>query len=163
MHSASENSQLNEVGGHGPPPSVVALVQTPVLKLHGPSPVPPGSSPPLQFHEACASKGRPMGLLTESQDSPCPISCCINTPPSRAAQGTWFCGEAVSYSGWNANGKPTQLRGLVSMNPLATLATMNPLCPVVRTATLAMNPAVVSFISTASLSPGFIFRVCAFG
>ncbi len=160
---ASENSQSPAPAGHAPPPSVVALAQTPVVKLHGPSPVPPGSRPPLQVQAACWSNENPIGVETLEQDSKCPISCCINTPPSSAAHGTWFCCDAVSYSGWNANGVPPHVRGFVFMNPLATLATMKPVWPVVRSVTVVRNPAGVSWSVDSTLSPGFIFSVLSFG
>src|SRR6266849_6025917 len=160
---ASENSQSPAPAGQAPPPSVVALVQAPVVKLHGPSPVPPGSMPPMQVQAACWSKENPSGVETLEQDSKCPISCCIRTPPSSAAHGTWFCLEAVSYSGWNAKGVPPHVRELVFMNPLASLATMKPVWPVVRSVTVVKNPAGVSWSVACTLSPGFIFSVWALG
>src|SRR5258708_14485960 len=81
---ASENSQSPAPAGHAPPPSVVGLVQTPVVKLQAPSPVPPGSRPPLQVQAACWSNENPIGVETLQQDSKGPISSAIRTPPSRA-------------------------------------------------------------------------------
>src|SRR5258708_33817034 len=113
---ASENSHSPAPAGQAVPPSVVGLLQTPVVKLQGPSPVPPGSRPPLQVHAACWPNENPIGGETLEQDSKCPISCCISTPPSSAAHGTWFCLEAGSYSGWNAKGVPPHVRAFVFMN-----------------------------------------------
>ena len=45
-------------------------------------------------------------FVTELQTSAWPISCCISTPPSSAAHGTWFCCLAVLYSAWKVNGVP---------------------------------------------------------
>ena len=47
-------------------------------------------------------------LVTELQISQWPISCCMSTPPSSAAHGTWFCCLAVLYSAWKVNGMPEQ-------------------------------------------------------
>src|SRR5262249_30279147 len=98
----SENSQSAPDAklfvGHGPPPSVVGLTQTPVLKSHGPSPVSPGpSTPPTHVWNVFGSNASkmPSGFVTLSQLSKCPISCCMRTPPSSAAHGTWFCLAAV--------------------------------------------------------------------
>src|SRR5260370_22084655 len=93
---ASENSQSPAPAGHAMPPSVVALVQAPVVKLRGPSPVPPGSMPPMQVQAACWSKEHPSRRETLDQDSKCPISCCMSTPPSRPPPGPWFSSSAVS-------------------------------------------------------------------
>src|SRR5260370_19083906 len=49
------------------------------------------------------------------------------------------------------------------MNPLASLATMKPVCPVVRSVTEVKNPAGVSWRVADTLSPGFIFSVWALG
>jgi hypothetical protein len=48
-----------------------------------------------------------------------------------------FCARADEYSGWKLNGVPEQSAGLVFMNPLAAEAIMKPLCPVVRSVSLA--------------------------
>src|SRR5713101_6759039 len=122
--------------------------------VRGPSPVPPGSMPPMQVQAACWSKENPSGVETLEQDSKCPISCCMSTPPSSAAHGTWFCCAAVSYSGWKANGVPPHVREFVFMNPLASLATMKPVWPVVRSVTVVKNPAGVSWSVACTLSPG---------
>ena len=65
-------------------------------------------------------------LVTELQTSAWPISCCIRTPPSSAAHGTWFCCFAVLYSAWKVNGVPEQSAMLVLAKPFAALAVMNP-------------------------------------
>src|SRR5260370_42425144 len=49
------------------------------------------------------------------------------------------------------------------MNPLASLGTMNPVWPVVRSVTVVMNPAGVSWSIACTLSPGFIFSVLPLG
>src|SRR5258708_12633113 len=49
------------------------------------------------------------------------------------------------------------------MNPLASLATMKPVCPVVRSVTEVKNPAGVSWRVAATFSPGVIFSVWALG
>src|SRR5260370_2878179 len=49
------------------------------------------------------------------------------------------------------------------MNPLASLATMKPVCPVVRSVTEVKNPAGVSWRVADTLSPGFLFSVWALG
>src|SRR5258708_40360439 len=49
------------------------------------------------------------------------------------------------------------------MNPLASLATMKPVCPVVRSVTEVKNPAGVSWRVAGTLSPGVIFSVWALG
>ena len=49
------------------------------------------------------------------------------------------------------------------MNPLATLATMKPVCPVVRSVTVVLKPAGVSCRVADTRSPGFIFNVLALG
>src|SRR5258708_15694014 len=66
---ASENSQSPATAGHAPPPSVVGVVQTPGVKLQGPSPVPPGSVPPLQVQAACWPNENPIRGETPEQDS----------------------------------------------------------------------------------------------
>src|SRR5215472_9506 len=119
MQFASENSHSAPLAklllGQAAPPSVVAVPHTPVLGLHGPSPVEPGSSPPAQVWNTLGSlKDWPSGpakwngswLATLEHVSKWPISCCISTPPSRAAQGTWFCCLALLYSAWKSNGVP---------------------------------------------------------
>ena len=70
--------------------------------------------------------GRARLFVTELQTSPWPISCCMSTPPSSAAQGTWLCCLAVLYSAWKVNGVPEQSAMLVFMKPFAALAVMNP-------------------------------------
>ena len=65
-------------------------------------------------------------FVTELQTSEWPISCCISTPPSSAAHGTWFCCLAVLYSAWKVNGVPEQSAMLVFMKPFAALAVMVP-------------------------------------
>jgi hypothetical protein len=42
-----------------------------------------------------------------------------------------FCARAVEYSGWKLKGVPTQVNGLVFMNPFLVEAIMKPLRPVV--------------------------------
>src|ERR1022692_1030834 len=134
-HSPSENSQRSPLPAlllgqaTGPfVPSVVAFWQTPVLVLHGPSPtafLP--SMPPLHVWKTPGSVKVPPNsligreLVTELQDSKWPISCCMSTPPSSAAHGTWFCFFAVLYSAWKVNGVPAQVLTLVFMKPFAAL------------------------------------------
>src|SRR5215470_11760792 len=142
-HRPSENShkfplvKLLDGQPTGPcRPWVVACRQTPVVGLHGPSPVLPGPSmPPTQVWNTCGSENEEPSvnviekgslLVTDEQDSPWPISCCMSTPPSSAAQGVWFCGLAVLYSAWKLNGFPEQSAMLVFWKPFAALATMNP-------------------------------------
>ncbi len=50
----------------------------------------------------------------------------MSTPPSRAAQGVWFCCLAVLYSARKVCGTPAQLDMLVFWKPFLALATMNP-------------------------------------
>src|SRR5258708_11645230 len=145
-------------------PSVVAPWQTRVFGLHGPSPrrgwrfaVP--SVPPMQVSEIFLSTMKPGTLsgsllVSEAQVSEWPISSCISTPPSSAAHGTWFCWLAVLYSAWNVCGKPLHVLKSVFAKPLAALATMKPLWPVVMSVTLVVNPAGGSLICTFSTSPG---------
>src|SRR6516225_5572319 len=171
-HSAPE---LNLLTGQatGPfRPWVVACWQTAVVGLHGPSPVLPlPSTPPTQVWNTCGSENEEPSvniiekdclLVTESQDSPCPISCCMSTPPSSAAQGVWFCCLAVLYSAWKPNGLPEQSLILVFWKPFFALATMNPVLCVVRSVTEAFSPAGVLLIDAVSLSPEFIFSVWLF-
>ena len=53
--------------------------------------------------------------------------------------GMMFCARADEYSGWKLNGVPVQSAGLVFMKPLAAEAIMKPLCPVVRSVSLASS------------------------
>src|SRR5262249_26332614 len=92
-----------------------------------------------------------------------PVSCCISTPPCSAAHGTWFCWLAVLYSAWNVNGVPLQVLTLVFMKPLALLAVMWPLWPVVTSSTSIVNPAAGSEIAARRTSPSWICRVCLVG
>src|SRR5712691_1215831 len=171
----SENSQFRPLPAlllgqaTGPVvPSVVAFWQTPVLGSHGPSPtafLP--SAPPMQVWNTWLSVKPPKEsgnwFATELQDSKWPISCCISTPPSSAAHGTWFCCAAVAYSAWKVCGVPPHVREFVFMKPLASLATMKPVWPVVRSVTVVRNPAAVSWRVACTLSPGFIFSVLSLG
>jgi hypothetical protein len=85
----------------------------------------------------------------------------MSTPPSSAAHGTWFCTAAVLYSAWNVNGVPSQLVIEVSMNPFAALAVIHPVCPVLRSRIVVVNPCGGSVIDTWITSPGLISRVWA--
>src|SRR5215470_2279295 len=178
-HRPSENSHsaplLNFLTGQatGPcMPWVVACWQTAVVGLHGPSPVLPlPSIPPTQVWNTCGSENEEPSVnfiekeslfVTDEQDSPCPISCCMSTPPSSAAQGVWFCFLAVLYSAWKPNGFPEQSVMLVFWKPFFALATMNPVLCVVRSVTEAFSPAGVLLIDAVSMSPEFIFSVCLF-
>src|ERR1017187_3546327 len=151
----------------------------PVAGLHGPSPVAfLPSLPPLHvwwtfgsMNEEPSEKAceKASWLLTDEQDSPCPISCCMSTPPSSAAHGTWFCCCALLYSAWKLNGVPEQSAMLVFWKPFAALATMKPVWPVVKSRTTALSPPVsgdpesrTSLIDTPRLSPEFIFSVWPF-
>ena len=81
--------------------------------------------------------------------------------------GMMFCARADEYSGWKLNGVPEQSAGFVFMKPLAAEAIMKPLCPVVKSVSLASSawPPGIFALNRLSLitSPGFISRVCAFG
>ena len=55
------------------------------------------------------------------------------------APGMMFCARADEYSDWKLNGVPEQSAGLVFMKPLAAEAIMKPLCPVVRSVSLASS------------------------
>ena len=99
--------------------------------------------------------------ISRAHDSPWPISCSISTPPSSAAHGTWFCFLAVLYSACQVNGLPEQSDMFVSVNPFLALAWINPVWPVVRSATLAVKPPAGSVIDTLSTSPGFSLSVLA--
>src|ERR1022692_2113667 len=151
-------------------PSVDALRHTPVFGLHPPSPLSflPPSLPPTQVSETLLSTMMPGSLIgslwvRELQTSACPISCCISTPPSSAAQGTWFCGFAVAYSAWKVCGVPAQVTGLGFMNPLAALAVMKPVWWVVMSVTDVVKPVDGSVIATFSTSPALSMSVCALG
>src|SRR5215472_1711965 len=179
-HLPSENSHsapgvLNFLTGQatGPcMPWVVACWQTAVVGLHPPSPVLAlPSIPPTQVWNTCGSEKEEPSvnfiekeslLLTDEQDSPCPISCCMSTPPSSAAQGVWFCCLAVLYSAWKPNGFPEQSLMLVLWKPFFALATMNPVRCVVRSVTEAFSPAGVLLSDAVSLSPEFILSVWLF-
>ena len=50
-----------------------------------------------------------------------------------------FCARADEYSGWKLNGVPVQSAGFVFMKPLAAEAIMKPLCPVVKSVSLASS------------------------
>jgi hypothetical protein len=102
-------------------------------------------------------------LVTELQTSAWPISCCIRTPPSSAAHGTWFCCLALLYSAWKVNGVPEQSAMLVSAKPLAARAVMNPVWWVVRSWIVVVKPCGGSVMETLSKSPPLIFSVWAFG
>src|SRR5581483_2866622 len=102
-------------------------------------------------------------LVSELQTSAWPISCCIRTPPSSAAHGTWFCCLAVLYSACQVNGVPEQSAMLVSVKPFDALAVMNPVRWVVRSLTVVVNPFAGSVMETWSLSPGLIISVLPFG
>src|SRR5258708_26513428 len=154
-------------------PSVVAPLQTPVLGLHGPSPrsgwpFARPSVPPTQVSKSFLSTTKPGALsgsllVSEAHVSAWPISSCISTPPSRAAQGTWFCCLAVSYSAWKVCRVPWQVLKSVFAKPLAWLATMKPLWCVVRSVTFVVNPAVGSLICTFNTSPELKVSVSPLG
>src|SRR5262252_1610530 len=115
----SERSDGNPLDGQatGPcRPWVVAFWQTPVVGLHGPSPVVP-SLPPLHVWKTRGSTSEEPSekmtekkslLLTDAQNSLCPISYCMSTPASSAAHSTWFCFFAVLYSTRKLCGVPEQ-------------------------------------------------------
>src|SRR5215470_1938458 len=67
---------------------------------------------------------------------------------------------AVLYIGWKAYGAPLHVRCTGSnrmwRNPLATLATIDPLPPVLWSATAADSPAAVAWMLTVITSPWFI-------
>src|SRR5262252_2566592 len=77
----------------------------------------------------------------------------VGWPPASGA-------AAVLYIGWKAYGAPLQVRFTGSKRmwrkPLATLATMEPLSPVLRSVTAADSPAAVSLMLTVITSPWFI-------
>src|SRR3954447_19664466 len=73
----------------------------------------------------------------------------------------------VAYIGWKVYGEPLHVKFLGShlmcRKPFCALATMKPLCPVVRSSMWLISPCGVSRIVTTRLSPGFISRVAALG
>src|SRR6516164_6374752 len=75
---------------------------------------------------------------------------------------TRVCSEAVEYIGWKLYGRLTQLVPVGSYwtwpNPLAALAVMDPLCPVVKSLMTVCNPFGVSRRDTLRLSPEFMNR-----
>src|SRR5215469_11527114 len=76
---------------------------------------------------------------------------------------TLVCGEEVEYIGWKSYGTLVQLVPGFGSNvtwpkPLAALAVMDPLCPVVRSLMAARNPFAVSRMDTVMLSPEFMNR-----
>ena len=97
-----------------------------------------------------------------------PISNWLRMPESSTDHSIEFCGLAVLNSGWKLNGVPLQLKKLVFMKPLVAEATMNPLCPVVRSLICTLNaccppPMLASHMWVRTTSPGFISSVCLFG
>src|SRR5258708_34856536 len=103
-------------------------------------------------------------LASEEQTSPCPISCCISTPPSSAAHGTWLPCAAVAYSAWKVCGTPVQVElFMVSAKPLCLLAVMKPVWWVVMSVIVVVKPADGSVIATLSTSPELILRVRMLG
>jgi hypothetical protein len=67
---------------------------------------------------------------------------------------------ADEYMGWNAYGAPRHVKFTGShkmwRNPFARLATILPVCPVVRSLIALRSPAAVSRIVTVRWSPGFM-------
>src|SRR5215469_2212347 len=101
-------------------PSVSGLWHRKVLRLHEPSPtLSLPSLLPIQVSKVLGSfrPAAKVGLwwVRDAHTSLCPISCCISTPPSRAAHGTWFGTAAVAYSAWKVCGEPAQVLTLVFM------------------------------------------------
>src|ERR1700729_581476 len=78
-----------------------------------------------------------------------------------------FCAAAEEYSGWKLNGVPSQVVGLVFMNPLAAEAIMKPRCPVVWSDISASSACPLrtraSNRRTVITSPGLISSVCRLG
>ena len=79
-----------------------------------------------------------------------------------AAQMTRVCSEEVEYIGWKSYGMLTQLVPVGSYctwpNPLAALAVMDPVAPVVRSLMMARSPFGRVPRETLRLSPEFISR-----
>src|SRR5512142_581827 len=77
----------------------------------------------------------------------------VGWPPASGA-------AAVLYIGWKAYGAPLQVRctgsKMMCRKPLATEATIDPLCPVLWSVTAADSPAAVSWMLTVITSPWFI-------
>src|SRR6516164_8239932 len=75
---------------------------------------------------------------------------------------TRVCSEEVEYIGWKSYGWLTQLVPVGSYwtwpKPLAALAVMDPVWPVVRSLMVARSPFGVSPMDTLMLSPEFISR-----
>src|SRR5215467_4134405 len=75
---------------------------------------------------------------------------------------TRVCSEEVEYIGWKSYGWLTQLVPVGSYwtwpKPLAALAVMDPVAPVVRSLMVARSPCGVSPRETLRLSPEFISR-----
>src|SRR5579859_584293 len=75
---------------------------------------------------------------------------------------TRVCSEEVEYIGWKSYGRSVQLVPVGSYwtwpNPLAALAVMDPVSPVVRSWMVARSPCGVSPRDTLRLSPEFINR-----
>src|SRR2546421_7941660 len=78
---------------------------------------------------------------------------------------TRVCGEEVEYIGWKLYGRLTQLVPVGSYwtwpNPLAALAVMDPVWPVVRSLMTARSPSGVSRRDTPRLSPEFMNKSLA--
>src|SRR5215472_2409646 len=97
-----------------------------------------------------------------------PISNWLRMPLISTDHSILFCVLAVLNSGWKLNGVPEQSKKLVFMKPLAAEATMNPLCPVVRSLICTLNacwppPMLASHMWVRTRSPGFINSVWLFG
>src|SRR6266581_6442850 len=75
---------------------------------------------------------------------------------------TRVCSDEVEYIGWKLYGMLTQLVPVGSYwtwpNPLAALAVIAPVCPLVRSLMTACNPFGVSWSDTFRLSPEFMNR-----
>src|SRR5260370_39882551 len=99
----SDSSQLLAVGHETGPvgPSVLEFLQTPVVRLQGPSPVLrlPSWPPPQIWQTRGSTQKLPLPQLAETvclfssraQESQGAIFSSISTPPSSAADGTWPC------------------------------------------------------------------------
>src|SRR5258708_1944399 len=78
---------------------------------------------------------------------------------------TRVCSDEVEYIGWKLYGMLVQLVPVGSYwtwpNPLAALAVMDPVCPLVRSWMTASSPFGVSWRDTLRLSPDFMNRSLA--
>src|SRR5215471_6555260 len=149
-HSASMGSWPAGVGSGGPAFSYAPWQVRKVASVT-PDPTPTVALPVTLLH-----------------GSKWPISNWLRMPLISTDHSIVFCALAVLNSGWKLNGVPLQLKKLVFMKPLAAEATMNPLCPVVRSLIRTSNaccppPMLASHMWVRTRSPGFISSVWLLG